>query len=265
MPSENRFRGKCAVVTGSTSGIGLAIVRGLAEAGADVVLNGFGNERDIEELRADVEQQFGVTALYVSADVSRPAEVENLVRTAETELGAVDILVNNAGIQFVAPIEEFPIERWQEILTVDLSAAFFAIRAALPGMRQRGFGRIINTSSAHGLVASPHKSAYVAAKHGLVGLTKVVALETALENITCNAVCPGFTQTPIVDGQIDELAQSSGLTRERVIDEIVLGSQPSRRFVVAEEIAQLVVFLSGDTASSITGAALPIDGGWTAR
>jgi 3-hydroxybutyrate dehydrogenase len=197
--------------------------------------------------------------------MSRGDEVVEMVRAAEAELGAVDILVNNAGIQFVAPIEEFPAEKWQAILAINLSSNYYAIHAALPGMRRRNHGRIVNVASAHGLVASPFKAAYVAAKHGVVGLTKVVALETAEADITCNAICPGFVRTPLVEGQIDEQARVHGLPRERVITEVILASQPSRRFVEVEELGALAVFLCSDAARSITGAALPVDGGWTAR
>jgi 3-hydroxybutyrate dehydrogenase len=264
-PSDASLGGRSALVTGSTSGIGLGIATALAEAGADVTLNGFGDPHEIERTRTDLAERTKVDVRYSGADMSRGDEVILMVREAEAAHGAVDILVNNAGIQFVAPIEEFPPAKWEAILAINLSHAYYAIHAALPGMRARGFGRIINLASAHGLVASPYKAAYVAAKHGMVGLTKVVALETAEDNITCNAICPGFARTPLVEGQIDEQAKAHGLPRERVIKEVILASQPSKRFVEVDELAALALFLCSDAARSITGATLSIDGGWTAR
>jgi 3-hydroxybutyrate dehydrogenase len=260
-----RLTGRSALVTGSTSGIGLGIATALAQAGANVTLNGFGDPQEIERMRAGLAERTGVTVRYSGADMSKGEEVVQIVRAAEAAHGAIDILVNNAGIQFVAPIEEFPPARWEAILAINLSHAYYAIHGALPGMRHRGFGRIINLASAHGLVASPYKAAYVAAKHGMVGLTKVVALETAEANITCNAICPGFVRTPLVEGQIDEQAKAHGLPPERVVKEVILASQPSKRFVEVEEVAALAVFLCSEAARSITGAALPVDGGWTAR
>ncbi|MGH6904717.1 MAG: 3-hydroxybutyrate dehydrogenase [Geminicoccaceae bacterium] len=257
--------GRSALVTGSTSGIGLGIASALAQAGANVTLNGFGDPQEIERIRASLAERTGVTVRYSGADMSKGEEVVEMVRAAEAAHGAIDILVNNAGIQFVAPIEELPAAKWEAILAINLSHAYYAIHAALPGMRHRGFGRIVNLASAHGLVASPYKAAYVAAKHGMVGLTKVVALETAEADITCNAICPGFVRTPLVEGQIDEQAKAHGLPRERVIKEVILASQPSQRFVEVEEVAALAVFLCSDAARSITGAALPVDGAWTAR
>jgi 3-hydroxybutyrate dehydrogenase len=259
------LRGKHAIVTGSTSGIGLAVATALAEAGADVTLNGLGDPGEIERMRAALAERAGVAVRYSDADMSRGAQVRAMVRAAEREGGRVDILVNNAGIQHVAPIEEFPAAKWEAIVAINLSHAFYAIQAALPGMRARGYGRIINLASAHGLVASPYKAAYVAAKHGMVGLTKAVALETAEANITCNAICPGFVRTPLVEGQIDDQAKAHDLPRERVIHEVILASQPSKRFVEVEELGALVVFLCSDAGRSITGAALSVDGGWTAR
>lgn len=259
------LRGKHAIVTGSTSGIGLGMAGALAEAGADVTLNGFGDPGEIERTRAGLAEKTHVLVRYSDADMSKGDQVTRMVREAEHERGSVDILINNAGIQFVAPVEEFPAAKWEAILAINLSHAFYAIQAALPGMRARGYGRIINLASAHGLVASPYKAAYVAAKHGMVGLTKVVALETAEANITCNAICPGFVRTPLVEGQIDEQAEAHGLPRERVINEVILASQPSKRFVEVEELAALAVFLCSNAGRSITGAALPVDGGWTAR
>jgi len=257
--------GRSALVTGSTSGIGLGIASALAHAGANVTLNGFGDPQEIERMRADLAAQTGVAMRHSGADMSRGDEVVQMVREAEAAHGALDLLVNNAGIQFVAPIEEFPAARWEAILAINLSHAYYTIHAALPGMRRRGFGRIINLASAHGLVASPFKAAYVAAKHGMVGLTKVVALETAEDDITCNAICPGFVRTPLVEGQIDEQARAHGLPRERVINEVILASQPSKRFVEVEELGALAVFLCSEAGRSITGAALSVDGGWTAR
>jgi 3-hydroxybutyrate dehydrogenase len=257
--------GRSALVTGSTSGIGLGIAAALAEAGANVTLNGLGDPREIERIRAGLAERTGVTVRYADADMSKGDQVVAMVREAEAAHGALDILVNNAGIQFVAPVEEFPAARWEAILAINLSHAFYTIHAALPGMRRRGFGRIINLASAHGLVASPYKAAYVAAKHGMVGLTKVVALETAEDDITCNAICPGFVRTPLVEGQIDEQAKAHDLPRERVINEVILASQPNKRFVEVTEIAALAVFLCSAAGRSITGAALSVDGGWTAR
>ena len=259
------LQGRSAIVTGSTSGIGLGIATGLAQAGVNITLNGLGDAQEIERMRADMAEQTGVAVRYSNADMSKGDEVIAMVRESEAAHGAVDILINNAGIQFVAPIEEFPAAKWEAILAVNLSHAYYGIHAALPGMRQRGFGRIVNIASAHGLVASPYKVAYVAAKHGMVGLTKVVALETAEENITCNAICPGFVHTPLVERQIDEQAKAHGLPRERVIKEVILASQPTKRFVEVAELVRLAVFLCSDAGGSITGAALPVDGGWTAR
>jgi 3-hydroxybutyrate dehydrogenase len=263
--SDAGLQGRSALVTGSTSGIGLGIATALAESGVNVTLNGLGDAQAIERTRAELAERTGVTVRHSGADMSKGDEVVAMVREAESAHGALDILVNNAGIQFVAPIEEFPAAKWEAILAINLSHAYYAIHAALPGMRRRGFGRIVNIASAHGLVASPYKAAYVAAKHGMVGLTKVVALETAEDNITCNAICPGFVHTPLVEGQIDEQAKAHGLPRERVIKEVILASQPSKRLVEVTELAKLTLFLCSDAGRSITGAALPVDGGWTAR
>ena len=259
------LKNKTAVVTGSTSGIGLGIARALAEAGANVVLNGFGEAAAIEKLRAELAAATGTRVLYHPADVTQPDEVAALIGAAESACGSVDILVNNAGIQFVSPVEDFPVDRWLAIQAVILHSSFYAIRAALPGMKRRNWGRIINLASTHGLVASPFKSAYVAAKHGQVGLTKSIALEVAETGITCNAICPGYVLTPLVEGQIDSQAQAHQLPRDRVIKEVILAAQPSKRFVEIAEVAALAVFLCGDAARSITGTAIPIDGGWTAR
>ena len=256
---------KTAVVTGSTSGIGLGLARALARAGANVMLNGFGEAAAIERQCRELAAETGVRVLYHPADVSQPDDVAAMIAATEAACGAVDILVNNAGIQFVSPVDEFPVERWAAIQAVILNASFYAIRAALPGMKRRNWGRIINLVSAHGLVASPFKSAYVAAKHGQVGLTKSVALEVAETGITCNAICPGFVLTPLVEAQIASQAKARGLPRDRVIQEVILAVQPTKRFVEVDEIGALAVFLCGDAARSITGAAIPIDGGWTAR
>ena len=259
------LKGKSAIVTGSTSGIGLGIARALAAQGCNVMLNGFGDSTQIENLRAALAAEHKVTVLYSSADMAKPLEIAAMVGQVARRFGSVDVLVNNAGIQHVAPVDEFPVEKWDQILAINLSSAFHAIRIALPGMKARNWGRIINIASAHGLVASPFKSAYVAAKHGLVGLTKTVALEVAGKGITCNAVCPGFVLTPLVETQIQDRAKERGISREDAINNVILERQPSREFVKIEEIAALTVFLAGEAAASITGAAYSIDGGWTAQ
>lgn len=262
---SSMLKGKTAVVTGSTSGIGLAIARAYAEQGANIVINGFGAPEAIEQERAGIAADFGVEARYSPADMAHGGAIATMIAEAESEFGSVDILVNNAGIQFVAPVEEFPIEKWDAIIAINLSAAFHAIRAALPGMKARKFGRIINTASAHALVASPFKSAYVAAKHGIAGLTKTVALEAATFGITANAICPGYVWTPLVEKQIPDTMAARNLTREQVIDDVLLHAQPTKQFVTSEEVAALAVFLASDAAKSITGVILPIDGGWTAQ
>jgi len=258
------LKNKVALVTGSTSGIGLAIARAFAAEGANVVINGFGDAAAVEQQRAGIEADFGVKALYSGADMSKGAEIAAMVEAATRDLGGVDILVNNAGIQFVSPIEEFPVDKWDQIIAINLSAAFHAVRAALPGMKARKWGRIINTASAHALVASPFKSAYVAAKHGIAGLTKTVALEAATHGVTCNAICPGYVWTPLVERQIPDTMAARGLTREQVINDVLLTAQPTKEFVTVDEIAAYAVFLTSDAAKSITGAMLTIDGGWTA-
>lgn len=262
--SNAALKGCVAAVTGSTSGIGLAIAEALAQAGADIALNGFG-AADAISAEVDRLRGYGGQVVHYPSDMSRGAEAADFVRLATDGLGAVDILVNNAGIQHVAPIEAFPPEQWDRIIAINLTAAFHTMRAAVPGMKTRGWGRIINIASAHGLVASPFKSAYVAAKHGLVGLTRSVALELAETAITVNAICPGFVKTPLVDGQIEDQARATGLSAERVVKEVILESQPTRRFVEAIEIAAYVVFLCSPAAANITGATPTIDGGWTAR
>ncbi|GAA5233754.1 3-hydroxybutyrate dehydrogenase [Verticiella sediminum] len=258
------LKGKSALVTGSTSGIGLAIARAFARDGADVMLNGFGDAAEIERVRAGIAGEFGVRAEYSPADMSKPEEIEAMVRAAEAAFGKVDILVNNAGIQFVSPIEEFPIDKWNAIIAINLSSAFHTMRAALPGMKQRGWGRIINTASAHALVASPFKAAYVAAKHGIAGLTKTAALETAQQGITVNAICPGYVWTPLVERQIPDTAKARGITEEEVKRDVLLAAQPTKEFVTVDEVAALAVFLASDAARSMTGSILTMDGGWTA-
>ena len=259
------LEGRVALVTGSTSGIGLGIAEAFAAQGASVVLNGFGDKMQIEDTRQKLEHSHDVAVLYHGADLSKAAAVGEMMAYVKAEAGGVDILVNNAGIQHVAPVDEFPPEKWDAILAINLSSAFHAIRAALPDMKVKGYGRIINVASAHGLVGSPFKSAYVAAKHGVLGLTKVVALEVAETNITCNAICPGYVYTPLVEKQIEDQAKAHGISRDKVISDVLLKAQPNKRFAQTSEIGALAVFLASDAAVSITGAALPVDGGWTAH
>ena len=254
-----------ALVTGSTSGIGLGIATALAEAGANVMLNGFGDAREVERIRAGLAERTGVQVRHSGADMSRPEQIAAMVQEAEASFGRLDVLVNNAGIQFVAPVDEFPDAKWEQILAINLSSNFYAIKAVLPGMKGRNAGRIINIASAHGLVASPFKAAYVAAKHGVVGLTKTVALEVAETGITCNAICPGYVKTPLVEGQIVDQAKAHNMSNEQVIRDVILASQPNKRFVEVKELGDLVVFLCSSAAASITGIALPVEGGWTAR
>ena len=256
---------KTALVTGSTSGIGLAIARAFAEQGANVVINGFGDAQVIEETRAGIERDHGVTAHYSAADMSKPEAVAQMVREAEAAFGAIDVLVNNAGIQFVSPIEEFPPEKWEQIIAINLSSAFHAMHAAIPGMKARGWGRIINTASAHSLVASPFKSAYVAAKHGISGLSKAAALELAPHKITVNCISPGYVWTPLVEAQIPDTMKARGLTKEQVIEDVMLKAQPTKEFVTVDQVAALAVFLCSEAASQITGANISMDGGWTAQ
>jgi len=263
--TERRLSGRVAIVTGSTSGIGLGVARRLAEAGAAIVLNGFGERSEIDRLRDALAAETGVAVSYDGADISKPDQIAAMVAKAEAEFGSIDILVNNAGVQHVAPIESFPVEQWDRVQAINLAGAFHAIRAAAAGMKARGWGRIINVASAHGLVASPFKSAYVAAKHGVVGLTKVAALEYAEHGVTANAICPGYVWTPLVEKQIDDQARSHGIPREQVVRDVLLKKQPNKRFATVEEIGALAAFLCSEDAASITGAAIPVDGGWTAE
>jgi 3-hydroxybutyrate dehydrogenase len=258
------LKSKTAVITGSTSGIGLAVARGLAAEGANIMLNGFGGADEIEAARAGLEKEFGVRAAYSAADMTRPAEIAGMVADAAKILGSVDILVANAGIQFVSPVEDFPPEKWDQIIAINLSSAFHAVRAAVPIMKKAGWGRIICTASAHSKVASPFKSAYVAAKHGVDGLCKTVALEVATHGITANCISPGYVWTPLVENQIPDTMKARGLTREQVIQDVLLQAQPTKDFVTTDQIAALAVFLCSDAAKQITGANISIDGGWTA-
>ncbi|MDX3806193.1 3-hydroxybutyrate dehydrogenase [Bosea thiooxidans] len=259
------LKDRTAAITGSTSGIGLAYARALAAEGANLVINGILPPADAEKLRSDLEQEFGVKVLFSAADMTKPDEITGFVAEGEKAFGAIDILINNAGIQYVSPIDEFPPEKWDQIIAINLSSAFHTIRAALPKMKEKGWGRIINTASAHALVASPFKSAYVAAKHGIAGLTKTVALEVATKGITVNAIAPGYVWTPLVEKQIPDTMKVRGLTREQVINDVMLAGQPTKDFVTVEQVAALAVFLCTEGAKSITGATLPIDGGWTAE
>lgn len=259
------LKGRGAIVTGSTSGIGLGIARRFAALGADVVLNGLGDAADIEAKRAAIEAEFGVRCLYSPANMMSGAEIAEMVALAVDGFGGCDILVNNAGIQNVAPIDEFPDAKWDAITAINLTSSFHSIKAALPSMKARGWGRIVNVASAHALVASPYKSAYVAAKHGVAGLTKTVALEVAKDAITCNAICPGYVWTPLVEAQIPDTMKARGLTKEQVITDVLLEAQPTKQFVTIEQVAGLAAFLCSDVAASITGAIIPIDGGWTAH
>src|SRR5262245_14246622 len=263
--NQDELAGKTAIVTGSTSGIGLGIARAFAAAGMKVRMNGLGDRREIDETRRSLGTEFGIAAVYSDADMSKPDQIAAMVEAARADLGRVDVLVNNAGIQHVEVIETFPPEKWDAIIAIDLSSAFHGIRAVVPEMKQRRWGRIINIASAHALVASPFKSAYVAAKHGLLGLTKTVALETAEHGITVNAICPGYVLTPLVERQIPETAKARGISEEMVVRDVLLHAQPTRQFVTTEQIGALAVFLCTGAAASITGTALPIEGGWTAQ
>ena len=259
------LKGKSAVVTGSTSGIGLAIASALAARGVNVMLNGFGDPAEIKAICARLSKTHAVRVEHHGADMSKPAEIEAMMKQAASSFGAVDILVNNAGIQFVSPVETFPPEKWDAIIAINLVALFHTIRHAVPGMKERRWGRIINIASAHALVASPFKSAYVAAKHGVAGLTKTIALETATFGITCNAICPGYVLTPLVEKQIPDTAKARGITEAQVVNDVLLAAQPTKQFVTVEQVAALACFLAGDDAASITGTTQSIDGGWTAQ
>jgi 3-hydroxybutyrate dehydrogenase len=259
------LKGKTALVTGSTSGIGLATARALAQDGANVMLNGFGDKTQIEKIRAGIAKDFGVKAAYSPADMTKPSDIADMIHTTEKEFGALDVLVNNAGIQHVANIEDFPIEKWDAIIAINLSSSFHSIRTAVPGMKARKWGRIINIASAHGLVASVQKVAYVSAKHGLVGLTKVVAMETANAGVTCNAICPGWVLTPLVQQQIDVRAKASGKSVREEEIALLSEKQPMHQFTKPESIGALTVFLCSDAAATITGSAYSIDGGWVAQ
>jgi 3-hydroxybutyrate dehydrogenase len=259
------LKGQVAIVTGSTSGIGLAMARGLAAQGVDLVLNGLGDEAEIEKSRSQIEGEYGVRAVYSPADMTRPAEIAAMVTLAQTTYGRLDILVNNAGVQHVEKVEDFPIDWWDRIIAINLTSAFHATRAAVPVMKAQGRGRIVNLASVHGLVASPFKSAYVAAKHGVIGFTKTVALEVATSGITCNAICPGYVKTPLVEGQIADQARTRGISEEAVVRDVMLAAQPTKKFVEFEELVGALLYLASDAGASMNGASMVIDGGWTAQ
>ncbi|HEX8214295.1 MAG TPA: 3-hydroxybutyrate dehydrogenase [Allosphingosinicella sp.] len=259
------LKGKTALVTGSTSGIGLACARALAGAGANVVLNGFGDAREIEGIRQELEAASGGRALYNGADLTKPEAIEALMREAADEIGGIDILLNNAGMQHVAPIDQFPVERWDLMIALNLSAAYHTIRLALPGMKEKGWGRIINTASAHSLVASPNKAPYVASKHAIAGLTKGVALEVAQTGVTVNCISPGYVWTTLIENQIPDTMKTRGLTRDQVMNDVLLAAQPTKKFVTVDQVAAFALFLCSDEAAAITGANLSMDGGWTAQ
>lgn len=264
MTVDYGLKGQVAVVTGSTSGIGQAMAEALARQGVNVILNGFGDPAQIETDRRRIESETGVRVAYHGADMTKPAEIDDLVDLARREFGRLDILVNNAGVQHVAAVEEFPIDRWDAIIAINLSSVFHATRAAVPLLKAQGRGRIINIASAHGLVASPFKSAYVAAKHGVVGFTKSVALELARSGVTCNAICPGYVKTPLVEKQIGDQARTRGIPEDRVVEEVILAAQPNKAFVTYDQLAGLMLYLASDLGASATGAAFTVDGGWTA-
>lgn len=258
------LKGKVALITGSTSGIGLGIAQTLASKGCNIIINGFGDAAAIEKERSGIENTHGVKCIFLEADISKYDSVEAMVRKAEEQMGSLDIIVNNAGIQFTSKVEDFPVDKWQAVIDTNMSGVFYGVKAALPGMRKRNFGRIINIASAHGLVASKEKAAYVAAKHGVVGLTKVVALETGDVDVTCNAICPGWVLTPLVQKQIDDKAQKQGKKPEEVSEEMLSEKQAKIRFTTPEEIGEMVVYLASDAARNVTGTTFSIDGGWTA-
>ncbi len=259
------LKGKTAIVTGSTSGIGQAMARALAKAGCNVMLNGLGDAGKIEEERASMEKETGVKIAFHGADMTKPDQIADLIAQTKSKFGSVDIIVNNAGVQHVAPIDEFPPEKWDQIIAINLTSAFHMTRLALPHMKAAGWGRIVNLASAHALVASPFKGAYVAAKHGLAGLTKTVALEVAEKNITCNAICPGYVKTPLVENQIADTAKARGISEQQVISDVILGAQPTKKFTTVEQVGDLCVFLCSDSAENITGSMIQIDGGWVAK
>ncbi|MBI1300807.1 MAG: 3-hydroxybutyrate dehydrogenase [Alphaproteobacteria bacterium] len=263
MNIQGDVKGKTAIITGSTSGIGLGIAKGMADAGINIVMNGFGDSEEIEKNRKDLEKR-GVQAIYNGADMTKPHEIVKMVEEAEKKFSSVDIIVNNAGIQSVQPIEEFPPAKWDAIIAINLNSAFHTTRAALPGMKKRSWGRIINIASAHGLVASPFKSAYVTAKHGIVGMTKAVALEVAQNGITCNAICPGYVFTPLVEGQVKDTAKARNMSEDEVINDVMLKAQWTKKFVTVEQLAGTALFLCSDAAENITGTTISVDGGWTA-
>lgn len=258
------LKGKNAIVTGSTSGIGQGMAYALAKAGCNVMLNGLGDAAAIEVERAKMEKDSGTKILFNGADMTKPDQIEAMIKETKKKLGSVDIIINNAGVQHVAPIDEFPPEKWDQIIAINLTSAFHMTRFAVPYMKESGWGRIVNLASAHALVASPFKSAYVAAKHGIAGLTKTVALELAQANITCNAICPGYVKTPLVDKQIGDQAKARGISEEDVVKNVILGAQPTKQFTTVEDVGALAVFLCSDAAKNITGSIIPIDGGWTA-
>ncbi|ATQ44252.1 3-hydroxybutyrate dehydrogenase [Caulobacter mirabilis] len=258
------LKGQVAIVTGSTSGIGLGLAEALAQHGVNVVINGLGDRDAIEATRAGLSARNGVEVLYHDADMTQPHRIADMVSSTRNAFGRLDILVNNAGVQHVAPVDEFPTEWWDRIIGINLSSAFHASKAAIPPMRAAGHGRIVNIASAHGLVASPFKSAYVAAKHGVIGLTKTIALEVAQQGITANAICPGYVKTPLVEGQIADQAKARGISEEAVIKDVILAAQPTKQFVTVEQLAGLLLYLASDAGASVNGAALPVDGGWTA-
>jgi 3-hydroxybutyrate dehydrogenase len=264
MAVDYKLQGQTAVVTGSTSGIGQAMAIALAEQGVNVVLNGLGDAAKIETERAQIAARTGVAVRYHGADMTKPEQIADMVAYAHREFGRLDILVNNAGIQHVAPVEEFPVEKWDAIIAINLTSAFHATRAAIPLMKAQGRGRIVNLASAHGLVASPFKSAYVAAKHGIVGFTKSCALELARDNVTVNAICPGYVKTPLVEAQIADQAKARGIPAERVVEDVILAVQPDKKFVEYDQLTGLLLYLVSDLGAACTGAAYPVDGGWTA-
>lgn len=259
------LKGKTALITGSTSGIGLGVAEGFAAEGVNLVINGFGDAGEIETIRSGLASRFGVKVIYDGADMSKPDQIEAMMKRAAAEFGGVDILINNAGIQHVCPVDEFPTAKWDAIIAINLSSAFHTTRLAIPYMKSKGWGRIINVASAHALVASPFKSAYVASKHGIMGFTKTVALEVAERGITCNAICPGYVLTPLVEKQIPDTAKARGITEEQVKRDVLLAAQPTKQFVTVEQVAGTAVFLCSDSAASITGTNISVEGGWTAH